>query len=969
MARSQTKRMIYAPLPARTSPSAPTNTTNGRPNMIEKLRFYFKHSLNDMRVNAQRTFFALLCIGAGVAAIVSLQTLAVMIEGTLTGNLQEQNLGDISASYEGFTFAGPTFGEEEEEIDERVTPEERNRAIERDREAGFFDALEQTFGGFGVTEERLSQVGLEAMTASLQDEFGDLVDVTFRMRLADFGQVFIGNGPGVNVINEDTGILESNFSPIVTDPAVYPFYAEIVLDDGRTLAEAFVAHNGERHGIVVSRDAARALEAEVGHTLTLDGSNGEFTLLGVVPTDTEIRNLIDGFQYGLFGMYYYIDSAALDTFGDVPLLVDQMFLRVNDVERVEDVSLFMWRNFPYMAQTTTEDLRRQNSEIAENLDTLVTVMGLLGLLLGSVGIINTMQVVVRRRTVEIAVLKTLGLQGNQVTWLFLTQAFIMGVIGSVLGVVLGWLMVFVLRASAEGVLRQGIEFVIAPSAVVNGLIVGTLVTTVFGFLPTLSAGRVRPGVVLRPDDVVMPRAGCFATIITLAGMVIVLAFIAQTILGTQFLIALGVVAGAFVAAGIIFVTLWVLIWLVGRFLPSFGVVDVKLSKRQLLASKRRGAVTLLALVVAVFSLSTITLFADSFSNLLNSLLTDENAQPVIIQSVMPRGNERIEQILRDSEEVTSFSVTRTYSNVQFGGAVRVDGTRLSREQMNAQLPNGQQPFDDFAMGYIGAYTVDQLPDTPIIAGVNLDEAPRGEHIPMVVPETEYTKTGLIAVGDVLIFRVNARELLFEVVGISEYDPFGFSLDTSVASISVAWEAMSETGLQPDDINFSAAIAPEDVNVVRRALSDVPGTFLFDTRNLERLINVLLDQFRAFPTLVAILGLVVGGVVIANSVALATLERRKEIAVMKAVGLQRERVLLMLLLENGLLGLVGGLLGVGTGLLTLIALSTSIALPLDVIPFGVAFLLMSLCIVVAIIAALTTAWGASGEKPLNVLRYE
>jgi len=118
-----------------------------------------------------------------------------------------------------------------------------------------------------------------------------------------------------------------------------------------------------------------------------------------------------------------------------------------------------------------------------------------------------------------------------------------------------------------------------------------------------------------------------------------------------------------------------------------------------------------------------------------------------------------------------------------------------------------------------------------------------------------------------------------------------------------------------------------------------------------------------------LGLVVGGVVIANSVALTTMERRKEIAVMKSVGLQRERVLFMILLENGILGLIGGLIGVGIGLVGLVFAVSTFQGPSQAIPFGTAFVLMLLCIGVALLAAVTTAWGASGEKPLNVLRYE
>ncbi|MBI5959103.1 MAG: ABC transporter permease, partial [Chloroflexi bacterium] len=107
------------------------------------------------------------------------------------------------------------------------------------------------------------------------------------------------------------------------------------------------------------------------------------------------------------------------------------------------------------------------------------------------------------------------------------------------------------------------------------------------------------------------------------------------------------------------------------------------------------------------------------------------------------------------------------------------------------------------------------------------------------------------------------------------------------------------------------------------------------------------------------------------VALSTLERRREIAIMKAVGLQRERVLGMLLLEYGLMGLIGGLIGVGLGGLGLLYMLVQ-AFEGDLgrsIPYWTALQLMGLCVGIALIAAIVTAWGASGEKPLNVLRYE
>lgn len=57
---------------------------------------------------------------------------------------------------------------------------------------------------------------------------------------------------------------------------------------------------------------------------------------------------------------------------------------------------------------TTEDLWEQNHTLSETLTKLVTTMGLVSLLIGGIGIINTMLVVVSRRTLGIGVLKTVG---------------------------------------------------------------------------------------------------------------------------------------------------------------------------------------------------------------------------------------------------------------------------------------------------------------------------------------------------------------------------------------------------------------------------------------------------------------------------------------------------------------------------------------------------------------------------------
>jgi putative ABC transport system permease protein len=157
-----------------------------------------------------------------------------------------------------------------------------------------------------------------------------------------------------------------------------------------------------------------------------------------------------------------------------------------------------------------------------------------------------------------------------------------------------------------------------------------------------------------------------------------------------------------------------------------------------------------------------------------------------------------------------------------------------------------------------------------------------------------------------------------------------------------------------------------------ALSDVPGVIAFELSMLTQLVQSLLEQLQAIPTLVAWLALVAGTAIIANTVALATQERRRQIGVMKAVGLKGGRVLGMLMVENGLIGLIAGLIGTGVGFLLTVVLVLASQNPDELkntIEFGTMGWLIVMSIGVAMGAALLSAWRAAAEKPMNVLRYE
>jgi hypothetical protein len=663
---------------------------------------------------------------------------------------------------------------------------------------------------------------------------------------------------------------------------------------------------------------------------------------------------------------------------------------------------------------------------------------------------------------------------------------------------------------------------------ITGIVVGVIVTTIFGFMPTLAAGQVRPNLVLRPSDTVVPKAGRVRSFVALLVVMLAISLVAQALIGDLLdddtlrmaaqgistamgaLMGLAMFVGGlfsgwtrgriglrilrwllllfglpvlgslfgnaipaililfatFITVGVLYVVLWVLIWtvaggsfadlwvlklgwlrqlrrelmqsrfaknwvrgnrvllfltvdlgltimtlpvwfinsflivvmlpfwLLGRAIQRLAFIDFKLALRSMLVTKGRGASTLLALVVGVFTLSLITMLATAITKRFEEILVEEIGGNVIVFAA--GAGDTLEQVntrLSELDSVKSYAAMGTYA-VDLVSAEDVSAAEtLTFDDLKQRVRREDEYFVDdlrWRMSGLDAREVDSnLPDVDFYKGRQLNEtdtgpwqAEAGEYPPIVISANETIVATKLDVGDLLTFEIGGGErsapgsgsrepqlITFEIVGMLDHT--GGQVSVNFGSLNYAPINAFPEELPPDTVSAIVDVEEDQVLALRRSVNEIPGVFVLETKMLNDLISRMIDQFTSFPILVAGLALVVGGVVIANSVALSTLERRREIAIMKAVGLQRGRVLGMLLLEYGLMGLIGGLIGVGLGGIGLLFLLTQ-AFGGELgksIPYLTALTLMGLCVVIALAAAVVTAWGASGEKPLNVLRYE
>ncbi|MCB9358685.1 ABC transporter permease [Candidatus Woesearchaeota archaeon] len=138
------------------------------------------------------------------------------------------------------------------------------------------------------------------------------------------------------------------------------------------------------------------------------------------------------------------------------------------------------------------------------------------------------------------------------------------------------------------------------------------------------------------------------------------------------------------------------------------------------------------------------------------------------------------------------------------------------------------------------------------------------------------------------------------------------------------------------------------------------------------INGVLGGVQAFVIIIAAISMIVGAIGIINTMFTAVLERRKEIGIMKSIGAKNEDIFLLFLIESGLLGFVGGLIGVIIGWLLAIlgtnALSAALGLEASPdISFAFALFALLASFFIGAASGVIPAMQAASMKPVDALR--
>jgi predicted lysophospholipase L1 biosynthesis ABC-type transport system permease subunit len=622
----------------------------------------------------------------------------------------------------------------------------------------------------------------------------------------------------------------------------------------------------------------------------------------------------------------------------------------------------------FNAKTSTE-LNDQLKQASKGISDLLNYVGLLSLLIGSVGVVNTMLVVVGRRSTEIATIKALGMEASQTVQVFVIESAILGLIGSVAGVILGEILTTVINKVAESFVNTKLPYQFYLQPVLLGLIVGIVTAIVFGLLPAYSASKIPPAQVLRQKTNALPRISIWATLFIIGVMTLVMGLLAGVVLDGQFILGVIIAFVTLISCTILVLIFSGILWLVGKIPLPLGL-NYKLARRNLSRGRAKSATTMLVMLVGIFAMALVFILSSSLKETIQVSLAKSFGYNAQISSTNDTQASSIKQAL-DAKQVPGLQkyLLDARATLQLVSAGGLPTDQLIAEKVKRDQAN---PNNNNNGGGNGGFELSNMAGLPQADLLTLGTIKSGgqpyQNDDQMIISNDISKSYQLKVGDLMVYQdINGKQYQLTISGI--FDNKSFIVIFPIATTLSRVQAMPN---HATDFNLTIETGRVD-EAIKYVKTNFPGASASDLSFISNIVNSIIDNITAFPVLLAFLSLIAGAVLIANNVALAVLERRTEMGVMKSIGADSGRVLSIINWETAIVGFLGGLFGLGLaivgGAFGVSQLGTKDDPGvLSVSPLIIVGMLV-LAVGLALGATIASAWGAAQEKPMVVLRYE
>jgi putative ABC transport system permease protein len=198
----------------------------------------------------------------------------------------------------------------------------------------------------------------------------------------------------------------------------------------------------------------------------------------------------------------YMSLEDMKEFFNTGERIDEIIVQINDGENIKDVAdrvekkLRTSRDVTEKTQDfivlTPEELLNSFGNILTIITAFLGGIAAISLIVGGVGIANTMYTSVIERTKEIGIMKAVGAKNKDILWIFLIESGLLGIMGALVGVILGYIASNVLVYIVTNLYNTNLLRVAAPWYLTIGcLLFGFIIGAISGILPAWQASKTK----------------------------------------------------------------------------------------------------------------------------------------------------------------------------------------------------------------------------------------------------------------------------------------------------------------------------------------------------------------------------------------------------------------------------------------------------------------------------------------------
>jgi putative ABC transport system permease protein len=644
---------------------------------------------------------------------------------------------------------------------------------------------------------------------------------------------------------------------------------------------------GDGHAVSISKSFAATHGLKIGDSIKVEsGENTVFLtitfLLETGNADPHLAVMDIGWAQEL------LQSAGT---------LSAVLLRVRDPKNPDPVAARIAKVGP--ANVRVEPPSNRSAQVAKMLAGFhlnLTALSLVSLLVGVFLVYNTISASVVRRREEIGILRSVGVSSSQVRWLFLGEALLYGLIGSLFGIAGGLLIArSLLRAVATTIsnvyVLTSIEHAYVPwEQVMLVFLLGLGATLLGAWVPAQSAVRVSPlqsltfGFLIERSEQPTLFWIAWSAATALVALASAIAALRWGVRNAAFFCALSTLITFCLLAP--FATYW-LGRSVGALFHSTHLIH--LAAQNLVRSLFRNAITIAALASAAAMLVSVSIMIFSFRSTVDRWISRRLAADVFIT---PTQNEIVgfesfvsADLLRFLEQLPQVDALDTYRDCE----TESEGNLVS---LGVVQGSGRNP-PQFVGGadarklekWHEADTV--IASEPLARRLNLQE---GQSLVLTTPEGPKSFT---VAGIFYDYSRDSGLLLMQRSNFEKYWP-----DPRVHSVA----AYLKRGITPQQL----------VEEIRRGYSRSDTYAIHSNRELRREVDRIFDQtfavtylLRGIAMLVAVIGITLNLIVLVK-------ERERELAVLRALGASVSQIAALVLAETFLLGVLAVGIGIAAG---------------------------------------------------------